>query len=325
MSIDANRVLEQIFSCMSKMIKSRDFNQTMKLLTEMGSALVDSDRASFWIKDSVKKEYWTVAASGVDRIVIPMGTGIVGCAIEENKTIIINDPYKDSRFNSEVDKATGYLTKSILCVPVMNELGDVIGAYQAINKLGEDENFNEEDAKLIELVTVLGGKSLESHILYLQSHLDQLTGLKNRRGLMEDFEKLLKKSDTFSVIMCDIDFFKKVNDTYGHNAGDAVLAFIADKLVAGVYHKGEVYRWGGEEFIILLGNMEKSDAKDLAEQLRSNIESSVCTFDGLEIRKTMSFGVVGGEKTQSLMDNINRADECLYQSKTTGRNKVTEG
>lgn len=325
MSIDANLVLEQIFSCMSNIIKCRDFKQTMMLLTEMGSALVHSDRASFWIKDCKRNEYWTVAASGVEKITIPVGTGIVGSAIEENKSIIINDPYSDSRFNSEVDKSTGYHTKSILCVPVINEMGDVIGAYQAINKLGEDESFTQEDARLIELVTVLGGKCIESHILYLESHFDQLTGLKNRRGLIEDFDRLLKKTDIFSIIMCDIDHFKKVNDTYGHNAGDAVLAFISDRLVSGVFHKGEVYRFGGEEFVILLPDVDRKSAVSVAEKLRISIEESVCTFDGLEIRKTMSFGVVSGNKSDNLMDNIKRADECLYHSKETGRNKVTEG
>ena len=126
---------------------------------------------------------------------------------------------------------------------VTNSLGDVIGAYQVINKLGdENEGFNETDVKYLALAAGYCGKLLEMHILKEQSFMDQLTGLKNRRGFYDVYnDRVLSQENDkkSSVIICDIDFFKKVNDTYGHNAGDAVLVHVADILQKNIENIGE--------------------------------------------------------------------------------------
>ena len=199
--LNAEELLEKIFFFMNEMVDTKDFGSTILLLTELGRTLANSERASFWYWDRAKKEYWTLVALDSPRIVVPEGSGIVGASIAGNETILINDPYQDDRFNQEVDKETGYQTRSILCIPVTNSKGDVIGAYQAINKMDDQGYwyFDDRDEKRLAMAAVFCGKTLESQILYSESQLDQLTGLKNRRGYYEYYEKnvhpyLLKQS-----------------------------------------------------------------------------------------------------------------------------------
>ena len=125
-----------------------------------------------------------------------------------------------------------------------------------------------------------------------------------------------------SMYICDIDFFKKVNDTYGHNAGDAVLKHVADLFKCSTRACDGIYRWGGEEFIAIMPNTELEEAAMAAERMRSNVEASVCKFEDLEIKVTMSFGVSQLSPVKSIEENIKVADEKLYEAKSTGRNRV---
>ncbi len=325
--LNAEELLEKIFFFMNEMVDTKDFSSTILLLTELGRTLANSERASFWYWDKAKKEYWTLVALDSPRITVPEGSGIVGASIENNETILINSPYEDERFNPEVDKQTGYQTRSILCIPVTNSRGEVIGAYQAINKMDDKGYwyFDERDQSRLTMAAVFCGKTLESQILYSESQLDQLTGLKNRRGYYEYYEKnihpyLLQQS--CSVIMADIDFFKRVNDTYGHNAGDVVLKCIAAILRNSVGTAGEVIRWGGEEFVILMRGCAVSQAAVFAEQIRKRVETSICYFEDIPIRVTMSFGVKALQSDLSPEENVKGVDEKLYEAKASGRNRV---
>lgn len=296
-----------------------------RLLTELGRTLVNADRASFWKWDKRSHELWTTAAVGEDRITIPEGTGLVGKALAEKRAIVTNDPYNNPDFNSDVDKKTGYVTKSILVMPISNCKGEFIGAYQAINKLDGNGFDLEEDCRRLSLAAFICGITLESDTFLDDSMHDKLTGLKNRAGFYSDQRKSFGEmpgDKNVSLIICDIDFFKKVNDTYGHNAGDAVLAHVTDIFRKNSRICDGLYRWGGEEFIIVLPDSDLSGGVGTAEKLRSAVESSVCKFEDLEIKVTMSFGCIGIDPKKSIEDNIGQADEKLYEAKKTGRNKV---
>ncbi len=322
--LSADELLEKIFYYMNCLVVEKDFNKSILLLTDLGQTLVNAERASFWYRDIKKKQYWTLVAVGEDRITVPFGKGIVGASIENNETIIISEPYNDPRFNVQVDKETGYVTKSILCMPVVNSKGDVIGAYQAINKIA-GEKFDEQDVKRLSLAAAFCGKNLEAQLLKEESQIDQLTGLKNRRGFWEMYDSNIKESlkgIRSSIIMCDIDFFKKVNDTYGHNVGDAVLVYIADLMGRIIGNDGNVFRWGGEEFVMLVPGYTKDDAMELAESIRETVENSECHSEGNNVKVTMSFGVKELEYGRLSTEMIKEADENLYKAKKDGRNRV---
>ena len=321
----SDELLERIFYYMHCLFEEKELSKILELLNDLGKTLVYSDRCSFWFWDKKAKQLWTLAAHGVNKITIPENAGLVGYSILNNKTLIINNPYEDSRFNPEVDKSTGYHTESILVTPVTNIDGEVIGAYQALNRLyGED--FCEEDNNRLSLAAAFLGKTLESHLLYNAALEDQLTGLRNRRGFFDHYEKkiapMVKNSDAASLIICDIDFFKKVNDTYGHNAGDAVLKHVADIFKKSTRVDDGVFRWGGEEFVFLLPRTGIDGAADCAESLRQEIEASECKFENLTIKITMSFGVEQLDKEIAVNDTIKSADGKLYIAKESGRNIV---
>ncbi len=334
----SDAILDNFFSITQNLYKemsksdndsSNDHAEIYRLLTDLGRTLVDADRASFWKWDKRNHTLWTTAAVGEGRITIPEGTGLVGKALMEKRAIITNDPYNCPDFNSSVDKKTGYVTNSILVMPISNCKGEFIGAYQAINKLSGKGFDIEEDVKRLSLAAFICGITLESDSFLEDSLHDKLTELKNRAGFYSDYTKVYEEilTDTsadrsVSLIICDIDFFKKVNDTYGHNAGDAVLRHVSSIFRANARPGDGIYRWGGEEFLVVLPDTNKEQAIDIAERLRTSVMESVCHFENLNIKVTMSFGLTVLDMDNPVEENIKIADERLYKAKEGGRNRV---
>lgn len=153
--------------------------------------------------------------------------------------------------------------------------------------------------------------------------VDQLTGLYNRYKFTELFVSLystmVKRENDMSLIILDIDHFKHINDTYGHNVGDKVLVELAKILKNHFRNVDIVGRWGGEEFVILVPTADIDTAQKIAEKIRLNIEQSEILKDETI---TSSFGVTQIKSGDSLEFVIARADEALYDAKETGRNKV---
>lgn len=158
-------MLKVIFDYAGKIANEKNLNKLLMLMADMGRELIVSDRCTVWIIDREKHEIWATAAHGVDRLSIPENTGLVGHAIRTGEQITIDDAQNDPRFNKEVDKKTGYTTKSILVIPFKNNEGQIIGAYQALNKLTYNGNFSEKDTEHLLLTASYAGKSWESAVL----------------------------------------------------------------------------------------------------------------------------------------------------------------
>ena len=300
---ESGKILTNIFDISDKLYremcsnKENDHATLFAYLTELGRTMTDSDRASFWKWDRRKKQLWTTSATGVDRIVIPDNTGLVGKALMEKRVVVTNDPYNDPNFNSAVDKKTGYVTKSVLVMPVAKSLAALIC-----------------------------GIALESETFLEDSHHDKLTKQKNRMGFYSDFarkySKLLEAGRPISMYISDIDKFKRVNDTYGHNAGDVVLSTVAETMAAACTENDCVYRWGGEEFIMIMTDTTLEQCIEKAEKIRETIQQTPCDAEGTIINVTMSFGCRQFDKEMSIEDNISIADGFLYIAKESGRNRV---
>ena len=155
-----------------------------------------------------------------------------------------------------------------------------------------------------------------------QARNDPLTGLANRRKLREHFNSLAP-NQTSLFLMFDIDHFKKINDTYGHDAGDEVLIKIADLLKQSVRSTDMVARLGGEEFCVILTNTANKQGIKLAETIRKKIENT--TFKGQHgsIQVTMSIGIAERQIGETINHWLKRADQALYHAKNNGRNQVT--
>ena len=156
---------------------------------------------------------------------------------------------------------------------------------------------------------------------------DQLTGLFNRRSLDKDIEQRLlkrrRRSDQgFAVLMYDIDHFKEVNDTYGHEVGDVVLKELSHRVRAMVRDEDVVGRWGGEEFLIIADSISADDAYSLAERIRATVESEPFPIVG---KVTVSFGVACAQEGDTPSSLFARVDMALYAAKHSGRNRVIAG
>ena len=157
------------------------------------------------------------------------------------------------------------------------------------------------------------------------SRKDPLTKLANRRSMMEHLNlamhSLQRDSHPFSVILCDIDHFKKVNDVYGHDCGDKVLVTVADSISSQLRDTDFVCRWGGEEILMVIdGRLQTAAA--IAERMRSNIEKTEVNYEGQTVKVTMTFGVAQAEINYRIEDLIQLADNRLYYGKEHGRNQV---
>lgn len=157
-----------------------------------------------------------------------------------------------------------------------------------------------------------------------EASTDQLTGLNNRRKAREYLTRLKKEevSTAVSVAMGDIDFFKKVNDTYGHDAGDEVLKFVAKTMVDNCRTTAFISRWGGEEFLLIFPDCNGDQAFIILERLRNKIQKETIVVGDNKIKITMTFGLTEYNYSKDEELAIKEADEKLYIGKSNGRNQV---
>jgi HD-GYP domain-containing protein (c-di-GMP phosphodiesterase class II) len=162
-------MLGVIFEYTGKIANERNLDDVLLLMANMGREMIVADRCSVWLVDRAKNELYTTVAHGVSGIRIPLTAGLVGHSISSGEPIFIDDAYQNVEFKEvlengalAVDKRTGYHSKAMMVVPFRNNDGDIIGAYQAVNKLTEAENFTDKDLKYLTLAASYAGKSLES-------------------------------------------------------------------------------------------------------------------------------------------------------------------
>jgi diguanylate cyclase (GGDEF)-like protein len=220
------------------------------------------------------------------------------------------------------------LFAGLLVNDVLRHLGLAVGHARRIasGDLGKviEVHRNDEPGQLLAaLETMRSELNKQQTALERLATIDALTGLPNRRRLEEacqiQMARVKRRGEKLSVIMTDVDKFKSVNDTYGHQAGDLVLQHVAQILGATVRESDFVGRWGGEEFMVLCPDTKLTDAAIVAEKLRAAIAGHEFPVVG---DKTASFGVAELALGEALEHAVERADAALYQAKEKGRNRV---
>ena len=155
---------------------------------------------------------------------------------------------------------------------------------------------------------------------------DPLTKLLNRREMLKrmEYERVNyeRSHSPFSIVIADIDFFKKVNDTYGHDCGDHVLMSVAELLQTNARKQDSISRWGGEEFLLMLPDTDANGAVILAEKLRTKIQESLFDCATGQIKVTLTFGISVFMGNEALDKLISKSDGALYEGKQNGRNRV---
>jgi two-component system, cell cycle response regulator len=219
------------------------------------------------------------------------------------------------------------MLKPNLIVPLMSK-----GILNGMIILGErinNKNFTEYEKEYLIDIAQLAGIAIHNASLYEMATTDMMTKLKIHHYfhtlLVEEMERASRLSRPLSLIMADIDHFKVLNDTYGHQAGDMVLINVARIMKDSIRHIDVASRYGGEEFAIILPGTEIHESLIVAERIRQHIEKSHVTYDGNDLRATISIGVTEYDREIDRTKNtfIERADKAMYISKRNGRNLVS--
>jgi diguanylate cyclase (GGDEF)-like protein/PAS domain S-box-containing protein len=197
----------------------------------------------------------------------------------------------------------------VRCIPILDEDEKVVGASEIFEYAYVKEELQREIKKMGQV-----------------AYSDALTNIPNRLHLETALNDWLSAyyddKPHLAVVMTDVDFFKKVNDKYGHNMGDLVLKNVASTLQQNLRTLDVVGRWGGEEFMILLQNIMPDQLGKKLESLRASIENSQVEGRGKTVKVTMSFGCAIPRDGDTVLSLVERADALLYKSKNEGRNRV---
>ncbi len=196
--------------------------------------------------------------------------------------------------------------------PIVDAQGQIIGAVDIFSDIPDR-------------------KAAAEQIEHLQkmAWLDELTQLSNRRHLEEQLQigldRLKRYNYPLGVIFMDIDRFKQINDTFGHTIGDKVLQMVAKTIALSSRRSDICGRWGGDEFLTIAPNADRAKLQTIAERTRMLIEQSFITTDSGLVQATVSIGIVQARSDDSTETFLSRVDKHMYQSKTSGRNRVTVG
>ncbi|MEM6576247.1 MAG: diguanylate cyclase [Pseudomonadota bacterium] len=192
--------------------------------------------------------------------------------------------------------------------------------------VAQDEELNALRRRVGELESSAGELKSELADARQAATVDALTGLLNRGAYDAWMDELIEESRhanaPLGLVVCDIDHFKKLNDTLGHHAGDKVLESVARVLAKSVRRDDLVARYGGEEFVVVLPGSSGAHARQAAEKIRAAIEAANFRFQGEKVAVTISCGCAELSGTESALALFERADQLLYQAKATGRNRV---
>ncbi len=257
------------------------------------------------------------------RIEIRPGEGVAGRVLQDLEPLILNENIE--QFFKPYDNAVEMDVKSIMCIPLLLE-NRSIGVMNMVNK--KEGIFNDADLALASTMAAQIALTLEKSRLYELSITDGLTKLFVHRYFQVALDNEIKRARRYgspvSLILFDIDHFKKFNDTYGHQMGDRVLSISASILRDSLRGVDIPARYGGEEFVVILPETDEKSAFAVAERLRKAIEAHLYPGDEGPIRVTISLGVAAFPVHSSeKLDLIKKADEALYKSKENGRNRTT--
>ncbi len=251
-------------------------------------------------------------------IKIPKGEGIVGWIAETGKSVIIKNVREDERFLGKVDTITGFTTDSIIGVPL--KVNDkVFGVIELINKLN-GKSFSPYELKLLQTIADFAAVALEK-FYYLKAvkkvaSTDGLTGLLNRRSfdryLPKEVDRCKRYNHPLSLLMLDINYFKLINDKHGHIAGDQVLKETAEILRRNIRSVDSVFRYGGDEFVVLMPDTSLKDAEIVRKRISTDRERMNNGGNVLAVTYSMGLHSAGPDGVD---DILSKSDMDLYRQK----------
>ncbi len=324
--------LNTLFAISNAVNYFSDSEELLKFVLTHAIEVLEAERGSIMLLDDQTDELVVKVASGGRYRVfsgtpVRLGHGICGQVALEGNGIICNDGFKDNRFKNFGSLMPVEDIKSLICSPLKFKEG-TIGVINIVNKRSGNE-FKDSDLSLLNLIASQAAVTIENNKLYELSITDGMTRLFVHRyfqaRLSEELLRARRYGLTLSLIMIDIDNFKKFNDTYGHQVGDTVIQKVAQSIRETVRTGIDIpCRYGGEEMSVILPETRPEEAYHTAERLRERIAGIVVPHSSGDLRITVSIGVasypVHSHDRETL---IKVADKALYASKGNGKNRST--
>ena len=292
------------------------------------------DTWSLLMVDEAKEELYFAIAVGdaadmLQTVRLKLGEGIAGWVAKHGEPLLVPDVYTDPRFTKRVDEMTKWKTRSIICVPLKAKQR-VLGVIQLINvgmeAFGENEMFFLQALCDYAAIAIDNARAVER--IQELTITDDCTGLYNARHLDKTLEAEVYRSARFgyefSVIFIDLDHFKQVNDTHGHLIGSKLLAEIGYAVKANLRLIDSAFRYGGDEFVVVLPQTNKESALNVARRLRDVFRQSTFLHeDTLNLNVRASIGVASyPHDAKSAHEIIRQADEMMYMVKNTTRDNI---
>jgi diguanylate cyclase (GGDEF)-like protein len=312
-----------------------DLQKILQTIMEKISDLLQPDTWSLLMMDEKTQDlYFEIAiGTGADRlrdVRLKLGEGVAGWVAQHGEPVLIEDARNDTRFTPKVDELMHTEVRSIVCVPIKAR-GHVLGVIELVNALGKP-SFGVEDIPILKSLADYAAIALENARYVQRIHeltiTDDCTALYNARHLNFVLDTEIYRSNRygyeFSVIFIDLDHFKQVNDAHGHLVGSKLLWMIGDLIKGNLRLIDYAFRYGGDEFVVLLPQTSKESSLVVVRRIRELLTSRVFfTDEKLNIKVTASFGVAafpGDGRTRKEL--LRKADEAMYLVKNTTRNNI---
>ncbi len=323
-----------IFHDVAKALTSSlDLDAILQTIMEKMAEYFRPDTWSLLMVDEEKEElYFAIAVGAAAEVLaktrLKVGEGIAGWVAKYGQVLIVPDVQSDPRFSSRVDQLTRLQTHSVICVPLRSK-HRVLGVIQLVNAnigLSEQEMFFLQALCDYAAISIENAKAVEK--IQELTITDDCTGLFNARHLHKTLATEVYRSARFgyqfSVIFIDLDRFKLVNDTHGHLVGSRLLAEIGYLIKAQLRLIDFAFRYGGDEFVVLLPQTGKDPALVVAKRLQESMRAGTfCVEQGLNLSVRASMGLATfPHDAQTPHDIIRRADEMMYMVKNTTRDNI---
>ena len=329
-----NQELNIFHDVAKALTSSLDLDSILQTIMEKMAEYFQPDTWSLLMVDAERDElYFAIAvgsaAEALKNVRLKIGEGIAGHVAKHGEKLVVPDVMTDPRFTKRIDEMTKWETRSIICVPVRSKLR-VLGVIQLVNvdmaHFGDDESFFLQALCDYAAIAIENARSVEK--IQELTITDDCTGLYNARHLYKTLEKEVYRSARFAyeftVLFIDLDHFKQVNDTHGHLIGSKLLAEIGYLVKAQLRLIDYAFRYGGDEFVILLPQTGKDQALVVARRLRDSLRTSMfCKEEGLNLNVRASIGVATyPHDAKTPHDVIRQADEMMYLVKNTTRDNI---
>ena len=324
-----------IFHDVAKALTSSlDLDSILQTIMEKMAEYFRPDTWSLLMVDESKDDLYFAIAVGdaaetLKNVRLKVGEGIAGWVAKHGEQVISNDVANDPRFSKRVDEATNWVTRSIIAVPLKSRLR-VLGVIQLINV--ERDQFSEQEIFFLQALCDYAAIAIENarwvEKIQELTITDDCTGLYNARHLYKTLETEVYRSSRFgyefSLLFIDLDHFKSVNDTHGHLIGSKLLSEIGYLVKAQLRLIDFAFRYGGDEFVVLLPQTGKDQALVVAKRLRDGLRaSSFCRDEGLHLNVRASIGLATyPHDARDAHDIIRQADEMMYLVKNTTRDNI---